>query len=139
MIRLRQIKVNINNDNLKEVISKKLNINSFDISNIKIVKKSIDSRKKPNIYYVYEVDISVDKKIAISIPKVSYQLKSLNINITFIIKAINIIFIIGSLNDSTTKLKMFFLFFASSIFSPYFLLLFSTSLSFNPTFIFFPL
>ena len=62
MIRLRQIKVNINNDNLKEVISKKLNINSSDINNIKIVKRSIDSRRKPNIYYVYEVDISVDNE-----------------------------------------------------------------------------
>ena len=59
MIRVRQVKVLVNKDNLKEEISKKLNINTKDIKDITIVKKSIDSRHKPNTYYVYEVDINV--------------------------------------------------------------------------------
>ena len=59
MIRLRQIKVLVKDDNLKEKISKKLNILSSEIKDIKIVKKSIDARCKPDIYYVYEVDILV--------------------------------------------------------------------------------
>ncbi len=58
MIRVRQVKVPVSKDNLKEEISKKLRINIDDIKNIKIVKKSIDSRHKPNNYYVYEVDIN---------------------------------------------------------------------------------
>ena len=62
MIRLRQIKVLVGSNNLDEVIAKKLNININDIKNIKIVKRSIDSRYKPNNYYVYEVDISIDNE-----------------------------------------------------------------------------
>ena len=58
MIRIRQVKVLVGND-LKEVLAKKLKININDIQEIKIVKKSIDSRCKPNNYYVYEVDISI--------------------------------------------------------------------------------
>lgn len=58
MIRVRQVKVLINND-LKKEIAKKLKININEIKEIKIVKKSIDSRFKPNIYYVYEVDVKV--------------------------------------------------------------------------------
>lgn len=59
MIRLRQVKVLINND-LKKEISKRLRVNIDDIKNIKIVKRSIDSRYKPNIYYVYEVDVKIN-------------------------------------------------------------------------------
>lgn len=59
MIRVRQVKVLVSNDNLTDEIAKKLKIKASDIQEIKIVKKSIDSRHKPNIYYVYEVDIKV--------------------------------------------------------------------------------
>ena len=61
MIRIRQIKVNIENDNideLKKQISKKIKVNINDIHDIKIEKKSIDARKKDNIYIVYEIDIT---------------------------------------------------------------------------------
>ena len=60
MFRIRQIKVPIESDNssfIKEIISHKLRINSSDINDIKIIKKSIDARDKNNILYVYEVDI----------------------------------------------------------------------------------
>lgn len=62
MIRLRQIKVLVSDNNLKEVVAHKLRIEIDDIKEIKIIKKSIDARFKPNIYYVYEVDILTDKE-----------------------------------------------------------------------------
>ena len=63
MIRLRQIKINIEAPiSLKSKVSKILNINDNDIKKLKIIKKSIDARKKDNIFYVYEVDIETDKE-----------------------------------------------------------------------------
>lgn len=62
MIRLRQINVNVledSNDKLMEKCSKKLKINCKDIKKIEIVKKSIDARKKPDLFYCYEVNISI--------------------------------------------------------------------------------
>jgi len=62
MIRVRQIKIDVKNDNIDEIkknISKKLKINVNDIKDIRINKKSLDARYKPNLYYVYEVDIDV--------------------------------------------------------------------------------
>ena len=70
MIRVRQVKVNIENDNtdsLLSKVSKKIGINVSDILDYKINKKSIDARDKNNICFVYEVDISTDKKVNSSI------------------------------------------------------------------------
>lgn len=61
MIRLRQVKVLINND-LKKEIAKKLKVKIDDIKDYKIIKKSIDSRYKPKIYYVYEVDVDANNE-----------------------------------------------------------------------------
>ena len=61
MIRVKQIKVNIlldNEDNIKKIVSKKLGINVKEIISYNIIKKSIDARYKPDIYYVYEIDLS---------------------------------------------------------------------------------
>ena len=58
MIRIRQIKVRIDEDNLiniKRQVIKRLKVDQ--INDIKIVKKSIDARDKNNINYVYELDI----------------------------------------------------------------------------------
>ena len=62
MIRLRQIKLNIeeNESNLINKISKILNIPPSEILEISIIKKSIDARKKDNLFYVYEVDIKTN-------------------------------------------------------------------------------
>lgn len=62
MIRLRQLKVNVGSNDLDSLVARKLKININDINDIKIVKKSIDSRHKPNIYYVYEVDVNVNNE-----------------------------------------------------------------------------
>ena len=58
MIRVRQIKINIEKDNISNIkreVIKKLKVD--EIKSINIVKKSIDARDKNNIYYVYELDI----------------------------------------------------------------------------------
>lgn len=55
MILLRELKVPIEKDNIRGAILKKLNIKDNDIISLKINKKSIDARRKPNLYYVYEV------------------------------------------------------------------------------------
>ena len=62
MLRVRQIKVLVENDNIDELLlktSKKLNIKKDEIKDYKIVKKSIDARNKQEIYFVYEVDVDI--------------------------------------------------------------------------------
>lgn len=65
MIRIRQIKIPVEKDNIEELktkISKKINIQEKDIIDIKISKKSLDARNKPNIYYIYELDITTNNE-----------------------------------------------------------------------------
>ena len=62
MIRLREVKVNLEDDNieqLEKICKKKLNT---EIRNISINKKSIDARHKDDICYKYEVDVVVDNE-----------------------------------------------------------------------------
>ncbi len=63
MIRIRQIKLNINHneEDLKKKIINKLNIDKADIKSFKINKQSIDARKG-EINYVYEVDIETNNE-----------------------------------------------------------------------------
>src|SRR5574344_335802 len=85
MIRIRQLKVDINNNDIKDNINQRLCINNNDILSYEIKKQSIDSRRKPNIYYIYEVDVKVnneekilrynkDKDILVA-PKEIYEFK----------------------------------------------------------------
>ncbi len=65
MIRIRQIKISVNKDTIQELkhkISIKLNCQKKDIQDIKITKKSLDARKKPNLYYIYEVDVKLQEE-----------------------------------------------------------------------------
>lgn len=65
MIRIRQIKINIEDNQTKSLlkkISKLLKIDESKIKNYKLVKKSLDARKKDELFYVYEVDVEVDKE-----------------------------------------------------------------------------
>ncbi len=59
MIRVRQVKVHIDSNNLVKKIANKLNIKEQDIINYQIIKESIDARDKTNIFYIYEVDVEV--------------------------------------------------------------------------------
>ena len=65
MIKLKQIKININDDNidnLKRKCAKKLFISEADIINLFIKEQSIDARHKPDIYFVYTIDIEVNNE-----------------------------------------------------------------------------
>ena len=62
MIRVRQVKVNVKNDNIdkiKDELVRKLHVNLDDIIDVKFVKKSIDARRKDNVCFIYELDVSV--------------------------------------------------------------------------------
>lgn len=68
MIRIKQIEVPIDKNDSEEIIkriSSKLKIKNTEIINCEIIKQSIDARKKGNIHYVYEVDVSLkeEKKV----------------------------------------------------------------------------
>ena len=64
MIRLRQIKLSINDDTelLRKNCAKKLKVADRDIISIKINKRSIDARYKPDLYYIYEVDVKINNE-----------------------------------------------------------------------------
>ena len=65
MIRVRQVKVNIlndNKDNLIKAVAKKINVKVNDIKECVIVKRSLDARYKPDLFNIYEVDISLDNE-----------------------------------------------------------------------------
>lgn len=62
MIRVRQVKLNILDDNIETLIKmvcKKIKVKKNDILEYKIVKKSIDARYKPELFYIYELDVKV--------------------------------------------------------------------------------
>lgn len=66
MIRLRQIKINVNDDSielLQRKCAKRLHVKENQIKNIIIKEQSIDARKKPNLYFVYTIDVSLDDEL----------------------------------------------------------------------------
>lgn len=67
MIRINQIKLPIEHDEaqLEQKILKALKIKKNQLIHYKIAKKSIDARKKPELFYVYSVDVTVDNEIAV--------------------------------------------------------------------------
>lgn len=65
MIRLRQIKVRVSNkaiDEVMDIVARRLGIKVSDIVSFKVVKRSIDARRKPDLYYSYIVDVLVDNE-----------------------------------------------------------------------------
>ena len=65
MIRLRQIKVRVSNkamDEVMDIVARRLGIKVSDIISFKVVKRSIDARRKPDLYYSYIVDVLVDNE-----------------------------------------------------------------------------
>lgn len=68
MLRVRQIKISLQNDNdnfIRKQISKILKISEQDIIDCKINKKSLDARKKNDIHFVYELDINIKNEIQV--------------------------------------------------------------------------
>jgi len=66
MYRVRQVKVLVEDNDILKAISKKINVRTTDIKNYKILKQSIDARKKESIYYVYEVVVDTDIKLKLN-------------------------------------------------------------------------
>ena len=64
MIRINQIKMKLTDgeDRLTEKIAALLRLKQADICSIKLVKKSIDARNKPDIKYVYSVNVTVENE-----------------------------------------------------------------------------
>ena len=62
MIRVRDVKVNVKDNNYMDVLLKKLKIKEDDIVSYRINKRSIDARKKDNVLYVYEIDLELKKE-----------------------------------------------------------------------------
>ena len=65
MIRIRQVKISVESDSmetLKKKISIKIKCRENDIKKIVIKKKSLDARRKPDLYYIYEVDVCLENE-----------------------------------------------------------------------------
>ena len=59
MIRVRQVLVDTKKNDILKKCSSKLRIRPEEIIDIKIIKQSLDARKKPQIFYVYELDVKL--------------------------------------------------------------------------------
>lgn len=61
MIRINQLKLNIahTQSDLERKILKTLHMRKEDLQGYKIRRQSIDARKKPDLYYVYSLDVLV--------------------------------------------------------------------------------
>ena len=59
MLRVSNLKVDVIKNNHRDVLVKKLGIKDSDLISYKIHKKSIDSRNKSQVFYVYELDIEL--------------------------------------------------------------------------------
>ncbi len=67
MIRINQIKLPIEHTEkqLKQKVCKALHISDEQLIEISIVKRSVDARKKPELQYVYSVDVSVRSEASV--------------------------------------------------------------------------
>ena len=61
MIRIMQLKLAIKHtqDELRHAIIRKLGIAPSDLLTFEIVRQSIDARRKPDVFYLYTVDVTV--------------------------------------------------------------------------------
>ena len=65
MIKVRQIKLKVeedNEENLLSKINKKLNLKNNKIISYEIAKKSIDARNKNEIFFIYEVNLNLENE-----------------------------------------------------------------------------
>lgn len=78
MIQINQIKLQIphTEEKLRQKIVKLLRIRDNELLSYKILKKSLDARRKPDLYYIYNVEAAVKQESAV-------KKKVKNHNITF--------------------------------------------------------
>lgn len=67
MLKINQIKLPVGHSeqDLKERIRKELRLSAHDVFSYEIIKRSLDARKKPQLYYVYCVQVKVDRETAV--------------------------------------------------------------------------
>lgn len=65
MLRISQLKIEAEKGEkgLKRAAAKALGVKERDILSLKIKKRSLDARKKPQIFYVYTVDVTVENEM----------------------------------------------------------------------------
>lgn len=64
MIRLSQLKIQPGQENrLMQYVAKALSVHEEDIIQLNIVKKSLDARKKPDLYWIYTVDAELKASV----------------------------------------------------------------------------
>lgn len=80
MLKIDQVKLSISADEakIKSALVKKLNVKESVITEFSIIKKSIDARKKPDIYFVYSIIVSLPKDIENKILAKSKKDNSIN-------------------------------------------------------------
>ena len=85
MLRISNLKISVSLDQDKSIKSKLSKMFNTKIDNYKINKKSIDARNKPDVFFVYEIDINLsNEEKYLKINNVSivndedYQIPSLN-------------------------------------------------------------
>ncbi len=61
MLKIDQIKLSVYDDEakIKDMLAKKLRVNASQIKEYSILKKSVDARKKPEVFYVYSIIASL--------------------------------------------------------------------------------
>ena len=77
MIKIEQIKIEINKFNDQNIIkkcAKKLNISQKDIHSFEIIKKSVDARFKPDIFYSLTVGLNLSKKLEQKFKNLKYDI-----------------------------------------------------------------
>ena len=93
MIRLNNVHIPLdyNNEILKNKVAKELKINKAAIKNVSLFRRSIDARKKDNIYFLCSVDVETDTnedklikkcKNAVKAEKFTYRVKKWNKSIS---------------------------------------------------------
>lgn len=77
MIRINQMKLNIEHtpEDLERKILKTLHIKKEELQKYQIRKQSIDARKKPDLYYIYSVDVQVKDEARIKKTAKSNQIQ----------------------------------------------------------------
>lgn len=73
MIRIKDLKVPVNDDNIQKYLLKKEKIDSKNIIEYEVLKKSIDARSKDNIYYIYDLSVSLKNENNSKYPKYEPQ------------------------------------------------------------------
>ena len=64
MLRINQLKLIVGHseEQLKKKLVRELKIRPEELQKFEIRRQSIDARKKPELYYVYSIDVQVKKE-----------------------------------------------------------------------------